>query len=65
MILSAFWLKEAVSKQQWLGVFISLSGVLILITKGNLSSLLQFTITQGDILLNFRQKKPVVKLPVD
>jgi len=65
LILSAFWLKEAVSKQQWLGVFISLSGVLILITKGNLSSLLQFTITQGDILLNFRQKKPVVKLPVD
>ena len=49
LILSAFWLKEAVSKQQWLGVFISLSGVLILITKGNLSSLLEFTINQGDI----------------
>lgn len=49
LVLSAFWLKEAVSKQQWLGVFISLSGVLILITKGNLSSLLEFTINQGDI----------------
>jgi drug/metabolite transporter (DMT)-like permease len=49
LVLSAFWLKEAVSKQQWLGVFISLSGVLILITKGDLSSLLEFTINQGDI----------------
>lgn len=49
LILSAFWLKEAVSKQQWLGVFISLSGVLILITKGDLSSLLEYSINQGDI----------------
>jgi drug/metabolite transporter (DMT)-like permease len=49
LVLSAFWLKEVVSKQQWLGVFISLSGVLILITKGDLSRLLEFTINQGDI----------------
>lgn len=49
LILSAFWLKEAVSKQQWLGVFISLSGVLILITKGDLPSLLNYSINQGDI----------------
>jgi len=49
LILSAFWLKEAVSKQQWLGVFISLSGVLILITKGDISSLLDYSINQGDI----------------
>lgn len=49
LILSACWLKEAVSKRQWLGVLISLSGVLVLITKGNLSSLLEFTINQGDI----------------
>ncbi|PCI58205.1 MAG: EamA family transporter [Gammaproteobacteria bacterium] len=49
LILSAFWLKEAVSKQQWLGVFISLTGVLILITKGNLASLLDYSINQGDI----------------
>jgi len=49
LILSAFWLKEAVSKQQWLGVFISLSGVLILITKGDLPSLLHYSINQGDI----------------
>lgn len=49
LVLSAFWLKEAVTKQQWLGVFISLGGVLILITKGELSSLRGFTINQGDI----------------
>jgi drug/metabolite transporter (DMT)-like permease len=49
LVLSAVWLKETVTKQQWLGVFISLSGVLILITKGNLSSLLEFSINQGDI----------------
>jgi drug/metabolite transporter (DMT)-like permease len=49
LIISAFWLKEAVSKQQWLGVFISLSGVLILITKGELASLLNYSINQGDI----------------
>lgn len=49
LILSAFWLKEAVSKQQWLGVFISLGGVLILITKGDLLSLLDYSINQGDI----------------
>jgi len=49
LVLSAFWLKESVSKQQWLGVSISLSGVLVLITKGELLSLLDYTINQGDI----------------
>jgi len=49
LILSSFFLKEAVSNRQWLGVFISLFGVLILITKGNLSSLADYTISQGDI----------------
>jgi drug/metabolite transporter (DMT)-like permease len=49
LVLSSFWLKEAVSKQQWLGVFISLSGVLTLVTKGNLSNLLDYTVNQGDI----------------
>ena len=49
LILSALLLKEPVSKRQWLGVSISLSGVLILITKGELSSLLDYTINQGDI----------------
>lgn len=49
LLISAFWLKESVSKQQWLGVSISLGGVLLLITQGDLSSLLNYTINQGDI----------------
>lgn len=49
LLISAFWLKESVSKQQWLGVSISLGGVLLLITKGDLSSLLNYSINQGDI----------------
>jgi len=51
LILSSFFLKEAVSKRQWIGVFISLFGVLVLITKGNLSSLADYTINQGDIFV--------------
>lgn len=49
LILSAIWLKESVSKQQWIGVSISLGGVLVLITKGELLSLLDYAINQGDI----------------
>jgi len=49
LIISTFFLKEAVSKQQWLGVFISLTGVLTLITKGELSGLLDYRINQGDL----------------
>lgn len=51
LILSACWLKESVSKQQWLGVSISLSGVLVLITKGELSNLLDYTINKGDVYI--------------
>ena len=49
LVLSAFWLKESVSKRQWFGVFISLIGVLILVTKGDLFSLLVFTVNKGDM----------------
>ena len=49
LIISAFWLKESVSKLQWLGVSISLCGVFILIAKGDLLSLLNFTTNQGDL----------------
>lgn len=49
LILSACWLKESISKQQWFGVSISLFGVLILITKGELSNLLDYTINKGDV----------------
>lgn len=49
LVLSAFWLKETVSKLQWIGVFISLVGVLILVTQGDLSRLLDYSINQGDV----------------
>ena len=49
LLISALWLKESVSKQQWLGVCISMSGVLLLITQGDIASLLNYTINQGDI----------------
>lgn len=51
LVLSTFFLKELVSKQQWLGVFISLAGVLTLITKGDISSLVNYSINQGDIFV--------------
>lgn len=51
LIISAYWLNEAVTKRQWLGVFISLAGVLTLITKGDLSSLVDYSINKGDMLV--------------
>ena len=53
LILSALWVKEKVSNHQWLGVFTSLVGVLILITKGELSSLLTLKFSQGDLFILF------------
>lgn len=49
LILSALWLKERVSVQQWLGVGISLTGVLMLITQGKLDHLLSLVFNIGDI----------------
>ena len=49
LVLSALWLKESVSKRQWLGVFISLGGVLLLVTQGKLSRLLDYSVNQGDL----------------
>ncbi|MCI2285827.1 DMT family transporter [Colwellia sp. MSW7] len=49
LILSALWLKERVSAQQWLGVAISLTGVLMLITQGKLDHLLSLVFNIGDI----------------
>ena len=51
LILSALWLKERVSIQQWLGVTISLIGVLMLITQGKLSNLLSLSFNLGDIYI--------------
>ena len=49
LIFSALWFKVHVSKKQWLGVLTSFSGVLILITQGQLSNLLNYNVNQGDI----------------
>jgi drug/metabolite transporter (DMT)-like permease len=53
LILSALWVKDSVSNRQWLGVFISLIGVLILITKAELSNLLALQFNQGDLFIVF------------
>jgi len=49
LIISAVWLKERVTLQQWIGVTISLIGVLILITQGKISILLSLSFNVGDI----------------
>ncbi|WP_159819022.1 DMT family transporter [Colwellia sp. 20A7] len=49
LILSAVWLKEPVSIQQWIGVTISLVGVLMLITQGQISNLLSLSFNVGDL----------------
>jgi drug/metabolite transporter (DMT)-like permease len=49
LILSATVLKDKVSKRQWCGVAISSLGVLMLITKGDLSNIMALQINDGDL----------------
>jgi len=49
LILSATVLKEQISKRQWSGVAVSTLGVLMLISKGNLTNLLGLQINDGDL----------------
>lgn len=51
LILSALWLKERVSIQQWIGVGISLTGVLLLISQGKLDNLLALAVNLGDMYI--------------
>lgn len=51
LILSALWLKERVSIQQWAGVGISLTGVLLLISQGKLDNLLSLAFNLGDMYI--------------
>ena len=51
LILSALWLKERVSIQQWIGVGISLTGVLLLISQGKLDNLLALAFNLGDMYI--------------
>lgn len=49
-LLAAFILKERLNLLQWLGIFLSMTGALILFTKGNINILLDFSFNKGDIL---------------
>jgi drug/metabolite transporter (DMT)-like permease len=43
--------KEVMRPRQWLGVFISLGGVLLIISRGDITSLLGVTFNRGDLLI--------------
>lgn len=49
LVISGVFLKEAVSFRQWIGVGCSLSGVLTLISFGDLRQLLNLDINRGDL----------------
>lgn len=51
LIISALWLKERVSIQQWGGVGISLTGVILLISQGKLENLLSLSFNHGDMYI--------------
>lgn len=50
-ILSFIFLKERLTRNQMIGTVISLIGVLFIISKGSLASLLQFSFNLGDIIM--------------
>ena len=49
LILSSVFLKEPVHLTQWLGVGISLGGVMLLVSQGNLSVLMTLDFNRGDL----------------
>ena len=49
LVLSSLVLREAASARQWLGVTISLAGVLLLMTQGQLAKLVDLAFNQGDL----------------
>lgn len=53
LVLSSFLLGEAASLRQWSGVVISLCGVLLLISQGQLSILMALQFNQGDLWIIF------------
>ncbi|WP_136680069.1 DMT family transporter [Neptunomonas sp. XY-337] len=48
LIISALVFREPVKMKQWVGVLISLAGVLALISQGNLEQLLELSLNTGD-----------------
>tara|TARA_B100001540_G_scaffold311960_1_gene332289 strand:+ start:382 stop:1284 length:903 start_codon:yes stop_codon:yes gene_type:complete len=53
IIISMIWLKTKVNSLQVLGLFITFIGVLIVISNGEIQSLLDFTINNGDLIMIF------------
>lgn len=49
LLLGVIFLREAVSPRQWLGVFLSLAGVLVLISRGSLELLAALDFNRGDL----------------
>ncbi|MGH1430729.1 MAG: DMT family transporter [Neptuniibacter sp.] len=49
LLLSAVFLRETATKKQWLGVIVSLAGVLLLISKGSLELFLELRFNTGDL----------------
>lgn len=52
-ILSYFFLQERLTHQQWIGAFLSLVGVLFLISRGSLELIKTLSFNVGDILMLF------------
>jgi drug/metabolite transporter (DMT)-like permease len=50
-ILSFFVLRERLNKNQMIGTFLSLAGVLFILSKGSLETLLDFSFNIGDIIV--------------
>ena len=51
MIISMFWLKTRINLKQVIGLLITFIGVSIVISNGNLASLLRLKLNNGDLLL--------------
>ncbi len=51
MIISMFWLKTKINLKQVTGLLITFIGVLIVISNGNLASVLRLKLNNGDLLL--------------
>lgn len=49
-LLAVLFLRERLLPIQWLGIFISLAGTLVLISKGSLNNLLHISFNYGDML---------------
>ena len=50
-VIAAIFIKERLSKKNYFGIFLAFSGVLILITKGDVQTLFDLSFNFGDILM--------------